>query len=38
MDSALGVLGLSTSSYTDEALAGIAVKAIHLQELRNRVQ
>jgi len=31
-------LGLSTSGYTDASLTGVAIKAVHFPELRDRVQ
>jgi hypothetical protein len=38
LDPARSNLGLPTVSYTDAPLAGVAVKAIHLQELRTAVK
>jgi len=38
LQSARAALGLSTSGYTDAALAGVIVKAIHFRELRLGVQ
>jgi hypothetical protein len=38
LDPARAGLGLPTMSYTDSPLAGVAVKATHLQELRSGVR
>ena len=35
---ALGPLGFATDGYTDASLTGVVVKAIHFQEIRNRVK
>jgi len=38
LDAAMTTLGLTTGGYTDTSLAGVNVKAVHFQELRNRVK
>jgi hypothetical protein len=38
LDAALTALGLSTSSYTDSSLSGVAIKKVHLDEMRQRVE
>jgi hypothetical protein len=31
-------MGFSTGGYTDAAPPGVVIKALHLQELRNRIE
>jgi hypothetical protein len=38
LDPARSALSLSTGGYTDGSLTGVVIKAVHFQELRNRVQ
>jgi hypothetical protein len=38
LDAALTALGISTSAYTDPSLTGIAIKKVHVDEIRQRVK
>ena len=38
LDAALSQLGFPSGGYTDSSLTGVAIKAMHIQELRNRVK
>jgi hypothetical protein len=38
LDAAMTGLGLTTGGWTDGGLSGVAIKAIHFQEIRNRVK
>jgi hypothetical protein len=38
LDAALTALGVSTSAYTDPSLTGIAIKKVHVDEVRQRVK
>ena len=38
LDAALTALGISTSAYTDPSLAGIVIKKVHVDEVRQRVE
>ena len=38
LDAALTALGISTSAYTDPSLAGIVIKKVHVDEVRQRVK
>jgi hypothetical protein len=37
LDAALTALGIATSAYTDPSLTGIAIKKVHIDEVRQRV-
>ncbi len=38
LDAALTALGITTSAYTDPSLTGIAIKKVHVDEVRQRVK
>ena len=38
LDAALTALGIATSSYTDSSLAGVVIKKVHVDEVRQRVK
>jgi len=38
LDAALGPLGRGTGGYTDSSLSGVPVKAVHFQQIRDRVK
>lgn len=38
LDAALTTLGITPSAYTDSSLAGTAIKKVHLEEVRQRVE
>ena len=38
LDAALTALGITTSAYTDSSLTGIAIKKVHIDEVRQRVE
>jgi hypothetical protein len=38
LDAVLPTVGFATSPYTDTPLAGVAITAVHFEELRDRMQ
>jgi len=38
LDAALTALGISTSAYTDPSLTNVAIKKVHVDEVRQRVK